>query len=64
MATRRDLPSQVELDPGTSGLDEISCARCEDVKSVSERRLIAQLGTVEPDRLSEIARVLRYLLEL
>ncbi len=58
------MPSQVELDPRTSGLDEASHARCEDVKSVSEDRLIAQLGTVEPDQLFEIARVLRYLLQL
>ncbi len=58
------MPSQVELDPRTSGLDEASYARCEDVKSVSEDRLISQLGTVEPDQLFEIARVLRYLLQL
>lgn len=61
---RRDLPTHVELDPASSGLDELCYAKCEDVKSVSERRLVARLGTVDTERLFEIARVLTYLLEL
>jgi mRNA interferase MazF len=34
--TRRDLPSHVEIDVGESGLDHVSYAKCEDVKSISE----------------------------
>ena len=41
--TPRGLPSHVEIDPVSSGLDEVSYAKCEDVKSISEQRLIARL---------------------
>jgi mRNA interferase MazF len=62
--TRRDLPSHIEIDPETSGLDAVSYAKCEDLKSVSERRMIARLGQVGPEVGFEIGRVLRFLLEL
>lgn len=63
-STRRDLPSHIEIEPGESGLDHPSYAKCEDVKSVSERRLVERLGVVGPEPLFAIGRVLRYLLEL
>jgi mRNA interferase MazF len=63
-STRRELPSHIEIEPGESGLDHPSYAKCEDVKSVSERRLIERLGVAGPEPLFAIGRVLRYLLEL
>jgi mRNA interferase MazF len=63
-SARRDLPSHVEIEPGESGLDHSSYAKCEDMKSVSEWRLIDRLGIVGPEPLFEVGRVLRYLLEL
>jgi mRNA interferase MazF len=62
--TYRGLPSHVEIDQGSSGLDEVSYAKCEDVKSVSEQRLIARLGTVGDDAMFQAARALRFLLDL
>jgi mRNA interferase MazF len=62
--TPRGLPSHVEIDPTSSGLDELSYAKCEDVKSISEQRLIAQLGAVSDVVMLEIARALRFLLYL
>lgn len=62
--TYRDLPSHVEIDPGSSGLDEVSYAKCEDVKSVSEQRLIGRLGAVDEQAMFEAARALRFLLDL
>jgi mRNA interferase MazF len=62
--SRRELPSHVELEPGESGLDHPSYAKCEDVKSISERRLVTRLGVVASEPLFEIGRVLRYLFEL
>lgn len=59
----RGLPSHVELDPGSAGLDEVSYAKCEDVKSVSERRLVARLGAADDEALFAIARALRFLLD-
>ncbi len=60
----RGLPSHIEIDAGRSGLDEASYAKCEDVKSVSDQRLIARLGTASDEALFRIAQVLRFLLDL
>jgi mRNA interferase MazF len=60
----RDLPSHIEVEPGASGLDELSYAKCEDVKSVSDRRLMARLGEASSEAMLEITRVLRFLLEI
>ena len=60
----RGLPSHVEIDRGTSGLDEVSYAKCEDVKSVSEQRLLGRLGVVDDEAIFEAARALRFLLDL
>jgi len=62
--THRGLPSHVEVEPDISGLDEVSYAKCEDVKSISEERLIARLGTVTDAITFEIGRALRFLLDL
>lgn len=62
--THRGLPSHVEIEPGSSGLDEISYAKCEEVKSISQRRLIARLGIVSDAATFEIARILSFLLEI
>lgn len=62
--TRRGLPSHVEIDAGFSGLDDVSYAKCEDVKSVSEQRLLGRLGTVSTEATFDIGRVLRLLLDL
>lgn len=61
---RRGLPSHVEIEPGGSGLDEVSYARCEDLESISEQRLIARLGTVTDAVTFELGRVLRFLLDI
>jgi mRNA interferase MazF len=61
---RRGLPSHVELDSGESGLSEISYAKCEDVKSVSDRRLVTRLGSAEPEVMFAVSRVLTFLLDL
>jgi mRNA interferase MazF len=60
----RGLPSHVEIDRGSSGLDEVSYAKCEDVKSVSEQRLIGRLGAVGDAAMFQAARALHFLLDL
>jgi mRNA interferase MazF len=62
--TYRGLPSHIEIDRGSSGLDEVSYAKCEDVKSISEQRLIGRLGVVGNDAMFQASRVLRFLLDL
>jgi len=60
----RGLPSHVEIDPNRSGIDEISYAKCEDVKSIAEQRLIARLGAVDEEILDVVGRALSFLLDL
>lgn len=63
-STRRDLPSHIELDDPATGLDEISYAKCEDIKSISDHRLVTRLGRAAPQVVFEIERVLRLLLRV
>ena len=60
---RRGLPSHVELDPASSGLDEVTYAKGEDVKSVAEERLVARLGEAPVEAMFDLTQVLRYLLD-
>ena len=62
--TRRGLPSHIELDPSASGLDEVSYAKCEDIKSVSDQRLLKRLGAISIDAMFEITQSVRYLLDM
>lgn len=64
VATSARRPSHVELEPGPSGLAEVSYTKGEDIKSVSTQRLTRRLGDVPADRLDRIERVLRLLLGL
>ncbi len=61
--TRRDLPSHIESEPATSGLEQISHAKCEDIKTISVRRLVARLGAVDESTLFAISGSLRFLLD-
>ena len=60
----RGLPSHIEIDCDGSGLDELSYAKCEDVKSISEQRLVTRLGIVDDEVMFAVARALRFLLDL
>ena len=60
---RRNLPSHVEIEPGESGLDETSYAKCEDAKSISEHRLVARLGVAGDEALFALSRTLGFLLD-
>lgn len=62
--TRRGLASHIEIEPGESGLDDVSYAKCEDLKSISDQRLVGRLGGVPPDVVFAVSRVLRYLVDL
>jgi mRNA interferase MazF len=62
--SRREIPSHVAIEPGLSGLESVHYARCEDLRSVAEERLVLRLGTVSPDVLAALTRVLAMLLDL
>ncbi len=60
--SRRNLPSHVELEPGGSGLTEVSYAECADVKSVFEYCLITRIGFIIEEASLQINRILGFLL--
>ena len=63
--TRHDLPTRVEIEPNpTNGLDATSYARCEDVRGVSERRLLRSLGRVDPLVMLSVSRTMRLFLDV
>ena len=61
--TRRGLASHVELDPTTSGLDHVTYAKCEDIKSVSDERLGSRVGHAPIDAMFDITRSIRILID-
>ena len=63
-SARREIPWHVELDHPATGLDHVSYAKCEDVTSTSEDRLITRLGAIPGESMFEIERSLRFLLGL
>lgn len=63
--TRHGLPTRVEIEPTSSnGLDEVSYARCEDIRAVSERRLTRRIGRVDAVAMEHVACVIRTFLEV
>jgi mRNA interferase MazF len=60
---RRGLANHIEVDAtGVSGLDVVSYAQCELVRSVGSRRLVHRLGTVSLGEAGAIRYVLAALL--
>lgn len=65
--TRRPhrLPTRIEIEPdGANRLRETSYARCEDIRSVSVRRLVRRMGSADEVAMFSVARVLRTFLEI
>ena len=60
----RGLPSHIELDDPVTGLDQVSYAKCEDIRPVSEHRLITHLGTTPLPALHQVEQTLKFLLRL
>lgn len=58
------LRSHVELEPGDSGLDRTSYARCDQLRVVSVERLSSRQGMIGPERLQAIGQALQFVLDL
>lgn len=62
---RHEFPTRVEIEPDAdNGLDLTSYARVEDVRSISERRLVRRAGSVGAEVMSAVARTLRLFFEV
>jgi len=58
------LRSHVEVEPGTSGLEHTSYARCDQLRVISIERLVALRGRVGSAALRSIDQALRFILDL
>lgn len=62
--TSHDFPTRIEVEANEqNGLDETSYARCEDIRAISERRLLRPLGRVDPVVMLAVSRTLRLFLD-
>ncbi|GAA3530869.1 type II toxin-antitoxin system PemK/MazF family toxin [Aeromicrobium panaciterrae] len=62
--TRHGFPTRVEIEAdAANGLDATSYARCEDIRSISERRLVHRTGHVDPVVMADVATTSRRFLE-
>jgi len=61
---RRGLPSHVAIDADASGLDAITYAKCEDMKSISNERLISRLGAAGPQEMFRMTQAVGFLIGL
>lgn len=65
MTTRdRGIPVHVSVDPGEGGVSRQSFIKCEDIRSIDQRRLTSRLGSVSQTTMSMVAASLRTLLDV
>lgn len=63
--TRHGYPTRVEVEPTSgNGLDVTSYARCEDIRSISERRLLRVLGRVDELVMLTVSGTMRRFLDV
>lgn len=62
--TERGIPLHIPIKPPEGGLRQQSYAKCEDVRSISVKRLVERWGTVTSDTLALVEDRLRILLDL
>lgn len=60
----KESPLHVRIDPPEGGLEHISFAKCEDVRSVALERLIRPFGRVTPAVMRQVDDRLRLILGL
>ncbi|MBI2494222.1 MAG: type II toxin-antitoxin system PemK/MazF family toxin [Candidatus Rokubacteria bacterium] len=58
------FPTTVKLEPGEGGLGKTSVALCHQLRVLDRRKLIRQLGTLPPAKLSEIEAAVAFVLGL
>lgn len=63
-STSYRLRSHVEVEPGLSGLDHASYARCDQLRVISIKRFAAHRGLVASTAMQEIEQALRFILGL
>lgn len=60
----RGWATHIPISGDTTGLTQPSWALCEQVRTISTHRLAGRLGDADTTTLSQVSRVLRYLLNM
>ena len=61
---QHELPTRIEIEPDDiNGLTETSYARCEDIRSISERRLVHMIDRTALVVMAAVSRTIRLFLE-
>jgi mRNA interferase MazF len=60
----RGWATHISISGPNTGLSEPSWALCEQVRTIATQRIAGRLGTVDTTTLTNVAQVLRYLLNL
>lgn len=63
-STSYGLRSHVEIEPGRSGLEHPSYARCDQIRVISTERIATKRGAAAPDEVHAIDQALRFILDL
>jgi len=63
-SVEKRFPSHVKVAPPEGGLSLRSFIKCEDIRSISQKRLIKKLGAVTASTMEHIEYRLRFLLRL
>lgn len=58
----KNIPLHERIDPPEGGLKEVSYVKCEDIRSVSQQRLLARIGKVRIEHLRAIEEKVKVLL--
>lgn len=58
----KNIPLHERIDPPDGGLTEVSYVKCEDIRSVSQQRLLSRIGRVQKERLKAIEEKVKILL--
>ena len=61
---QRNIPSHVEVNPPEGGLQIRSYIRCEDIRCISQERLLTRRGEVSRGTIDQVERRLRLILGL
>jgi mRNA interferase MazF len=62
--TSYGLSSHVELEPGGSGLEHSSFARCDQLRVISNERIVSRRGMAGIEEVHAIGQALRFILDL
>ena len=61
--TQRGLSLHVEVEAtADTGIDETSYVQCELIRSINRKRLVHHLGTIDPEASSNVATIVKTLL--